>query len=192
MCQSKIYMTPLSASIMRGKLPSTHNTGGVSRNDLEQEHGDKRVQKRERLLARSDRTCATVVECTDRNSGGGGGGERQFLLHDIVLAERDDEEYTEESSTRGERDELAYILFGEHREQVETVHGRDSRDEEDADTTGSRRGGLDSAVLLGAERTTEEPADDARFRQCLGDGLDDGITEDGLCAYPSGNGRKDR
>ena len=161
MCQSKIYMTPLSASITRGKLPSTHNTGCVSRDDLEQEHSDERVQKRERLLARRDRTCTTVVECTDRDGGGGGGGERQLLLHDVVLAERDDEEYTEKSSTGRERDELASVLFWPFVEQVQPVHGGDSADEEDTNTTSCRCSALDGTVLFRAEGAAEKTAKNA-------------------------------
>ena len=115
----------------------TYHTGGVSSDDFVHEHRDERVQERERLLARRNRACAAVVQRTDSDGSGGGGGERQLLLHNIVLAEGDDEEDTEESCTEGERDELADILLGELRKQVQTVHGRDGRDEEDTDTASS-------------------------------------------------------
>ena len=120
------------------------------------------------------------MQRADRDRGRGRGRERELLLDDVVLAERDHEEHAEEPSADRERDKLSDVLLRERRQEVQTVHRRDRRDEEDADTTCRRRGGLDGTVLLGTERTAQKAAEQTRFWDGLGQWLDDRISEDGL------------
>ena len=120
------------------------------------------------------------MQCANRDSRRRRGGERQLLFHDVVLAERDHEEHAEEPSADRERDKLSDVLLRERRQEVQTIHRRDRRDEEDANTTCRRRGGLDGTVLLGTERTAQKAAEQTRFWDGLGQRLDDCISEDGL------------
>ena len=146
------------------RVMSTDHTRSIPGDDLVHEHGNEREQERKRLLAGRDRARRAVVQRADRDGGRGGSRERELLVDDVVLAERDDEEHAEEPSADRERDKLSDVLLRERRQEVQTIHRRDRRDEEDANTTCRRRGGLDGTVLLGTERTTQEPSDKARLR----------------------------
>ncbi len=41
---------------------------------------------------------------------GSGSGEGQFLMHDVVLAQRNDEEYTEEASACGKSNKFTDVV----------------------------------------------------------------------------------
>lgn len=71
-----------------------------------------------------------------RTYGSSRGGEGKLLVHDVVLAEGDDEEDTEEPGAGSERDQLSDVLRGQLRKEVETVHCRNGTDEEDSETAG--------------------------------------------------------
>lgn len=179
-------------------METTHNTRGISGEDLEDEHSAERPEQSNRLLPGGDGTSLTAMERADsvglgrrsdldtsdrlvqsRTYSGSGGGESELLVNDEVLAQGDDEEDTEETSAGSQTDQLANVLSRQIRQQAETVHGGNSADEQDTQSTRSGSSRLYCAVLLGSEFASEESQETRpgqESRQCL----ENDITEDGL------------
>lgn len=118
-------------------MPIEKDTGSIAGDDFEDEANDEAVKQRQRLLPSSNGTAAAVVEGTDSDSSSGGSGENELLVNDVVLAQGNDEEDTEESSRDGQGNKLANIILGKERKKVQAVHSRNGADEQDTDTTGS-------------------------------------------------------
>ena len=118
-------------------VPIEEDTGSIAGDDLEDEANDEAVKQGQRLLPGSDGAAAAVVEGTDSDSSSGGSGEDELLVNDVVLAQGNDEEDTEESSRDGQGNKLANVILGKERKKVEAVHSRNGTDEQDTDTTGS-------------------------------------------------------
>lgn len=123
-------------------------------------------------------TSSAIVESSDGERSGGGRGERQLLVDDEMFPKRDSKEHAKEARAGCQSDKLAEIGLGQLREKVQTVHGRDSRHEQDPKSTGSCRSCLNGTILLGTEVATEELAEEATLGNGARDGLQDGETED--------------
>jgi len=116
-------------------------------------------------------------------SDGHGGGSRS-REHKVQLAsdiddeessERNSSEETEEGADESDGENTAEILLGVVGEEVETVHGGQTGDEDSGHTTGSGGGGLDDGVLLGSEFASEHR--DVREGFCEHE--DESVTENG-------------
>ena len=108
-------------------MPVKSDSGSINTNDFEEESTDQGVDEALGLLGSSDGTMCPVVQSTNSECSGSGGGEGQPLLDDVVSAERNDEEYTEETSSNGKSDQFSGVLLRGVREKVERIHGRDGR-----------------------------------------------------------------
>jgi len=118
-------------------VPVEGDSGGIDADDLEEERPNKGVDEALGLLRSGDNTLGSVMESTDGEGRGRGGGEGQLLLNDVVSAERNDEEYPEETSSSRESYQLSGIPLRRVGEEAECVHGGYSGNEENADTTSS-------------------------------------------------------
>ena len=83
-------------------VPVESNSRGIDSDDLEEESANKGVGKTFGLLRSGDSTLGSVMQSADGECSGRGGGEDQLLLDDVISAERNDEEYPEETSSNGE------------------------------------------------------------------------------------------
>ena len=68
-------------------------------------------------------------------NSGSGSGEGQFLMHDVVLAQRNDEEYTEEAGAGGKSNKFTDVVRWIGRHETETVHGGDGADKQDTQSS---------------------------------------------------------
>lgn len=102
----------------------------------------------------------TGVHRSDGQSHGGRGGEEQLQFtgnaNNEELAERRDEEQTEERTHQSDGDQGAKILLRCALDGVESVDGGNTGDKDTGDTTGSRGRGLDNGVLLGTEVAAQD------------------------------------
>ena len=116
-------------------MPVESDSGGKDADDLEEESGDQGVDETLGLLCSSDSTVGSAMQSTNSECSGGRGREDQPLLDNEISTERDDEEYTEETSSDCESGQFSGVPRGRIGEKAKRVHGRDSGNEEDTKTT---------------------------------------------------------
>ena len=85
-------------------MPVKGDPGGIDTDDLENECANQGVDETLGLLGSSDGALGSMMQRTNGECSGGGGWEGQLLFDYVVSAERNDEEYTEETSGNGESD----------------------------------------------------------------------------------------
>ena len=85
-------------------MPIKSDSGSINTNDLEKESTNQGVDETLGFLGSGDGTIGPAMQGTNGECSGSGGGEGQPLLDDVVSAERNDEEYTKETSSNGESD----------------------------------------------------------------------------------------
>jgi len=86
--------------------------------------------------------------------------------------------HAEETGGNCQCNETTDILLRQLREQVETVHCRNSRYEYDAKTTRGSGSGLNSTVLLGTKRTSKEATEKTRLGNYTRRGFKNGKAQD--------------
>jgi hypothetical protein len=155
------------------------DTVGVLTNTDDEQGNDEGNTKRLDLADSIVGTRAHSVHGADGHGGGGGSREDEIQLtsdvDDEESSERDSSEETEKGADESDCENAAEILLGVVGEEVETVHGGETGDENTGHTTGTGSGGLDDGVLLGTELASEER--DVGERLCEHE--DETVTEDG-------------
>ena len=85
-------------------MPVPSDSGGIGTKDLEKESARQGVEEALCLLGGNDCTSCPAMQSTNSEGGGGRGRKSQLLLNYEVSAERNDEEYTKETSSDGKND----------------------------------------------------------------------------------------
>lgn len=160
-------------------VPVVEDTVSVLSNADDEKGNDEGNAERLDLSDGISGTGTNSVHGSDGHGSGGGRGEDKVQLarnvDDEEASEGNSSEETEEGADKGDGEDAAEILLGVVGEQVETVHGGETGDEDTGHTTGTGGGGLDDGVLLGTEAASEE--------RDVGQGLsqheDEAVTEDG-------------
>lgn len=160
-------------------VPVVKNTIGVlSNTDDEQSNDESNAQSLD-LSQRISRTGSNSVHRADSHSGSSRCREDKVKLSGDVDDEESSEgnssEEAEEGADEGDGEDATKVLLGVVGEEVETVHGGETGDEDTGHTTGASGSGLDDGVLLG----TELAAEDGDVREGLCQHEDEAITEDG-------------
>ena len=93
-------------------MPVESDPGGKDADDLEEESANQGVDETLCLLCSSDGAVGSAMQSTNSECSGSGGREGQPLLDDVVSAERDDEEYTEETSSDCESGQFSGVPRG--------------------------------------------------------------------------------
>lgn len=160
-------------------VPVVKNTIGIlSNTDDEQSNDESNTQSLD-LSERISRTGSNSVHGSNSHSGSSRRREDEVKLpgdiDDEESSERNSSEETEEGADEGDGEDTAKVLLGVVGEEVETVHGGETGDEDTGHTTSASGSGLDDRVLLG----TEFAAEDGDVREGLCQHEDEAITEDG-------------
>lgn len=168
-------------------VPIVKNTIGILSNaDDEQSNNESNTQR----LDLSQR-----ISCTRSNSVHGSNGHSSSSrrredevelprdIDDEESSEGNSSEEAEEGADKGDGEDATKVLLGVVGEQVETVHGGETGDEDTGHATGAGGSGLDDGVLLG----TEFAAEDGDVREGLCEHEDEAVTEDGA-EHGSGEG----
>lgn len=79
------------------------------------------------------------------------------VLCSTYCSEGDGEGHTVESRCEGEADELANVVLRKSAEETRLVHGGETRDEQDPETTSGSRSGLGRDILTGTEVANTDP-----------------------------------
>jgi hypothetical protein len=160
-------------------VPVVQNTISILTNTDDEQGNDESNTKRLDLADSIISTRSNSVHRSDSHGGGSRSREHKVQLasdiDDEESSERNSSEETEEGADEGDGENTAEILLGVVGEEVETVHGGQTGDEDSGHTTGSGGGGLDDRVFLGSEFASEEGD--------VGEGFceheDESVTEDG-------------
>lgn len=160
-------------------VPVVKNTIGILSNTDDEQSNDERNTQSLDLPDGIGRTGSNSVHGADGHSGSSRRGEDEVELSGDVDDEESSEgnssEEAEEGADEGDGEDAAKVLLGVVGEEVETVHGGETGDEDTGHATGASGSGLDDGVLLG----TESAAEDGDVREGLCQHEDEAITEDG-------------
>ena len=102
-------------------MPIPSDARGITTNDLENESATQGVGEALCLLSSSDGTMRSMMQSTNGECSSGRGREGQSLLDDEIPAERNNEEYTKETRSGGESDQLSGVSFGRIREKAKCI-----------------------------------------------------------------------
>jgi hypothetical protein len=160
-------------------VPVVKNTIGILSNTDDEKSNDESNTQSLDLSERISRTRSNSMHGSNSHSRSSRRREDEVKLprdiDDEESSKRNSSEETEESADEGDGEDTTEVLLGVVGEEVETVHGGETGDEDTGHTTCACGSGLDDGVLLGTEFTAE----DGDVREGLCQHEDEAITEDG-------------